>query len=72
MVRSRTKYAIVTLCTLAFAVVLGAVGILSSKASVLRTAECDISAEHEISVLSQNLRLTAVFDDGWDNFVMIS
>ena len=70
MVRSRTKFAIVSLCTLAIAVVLGTVGILTSKASVLRTAECDISAEHEISALSQNLRLTAVFDDGWDNFVM--
>ncbi len=70
MVRSRTKFAIVSLCTLAISVVLGTVGILSSRASVLRTKDCDISAEHEVSVMSQNLRVTAVFDDGWDNFVM--
>lgn len=70
MINRGTKCVAASLCAIAVVVVLGAAGILSSKASVLRTKDCDISAEHEISALSQNLRLTAVFDDGWDNFVM--
>ncbi|MBE5934955.1 MAG: hypothetical protein E7262_04105 [Lachnospiraceae bacterium] len=68
MRKKGSKIAIVLACAVVGVVFFGSKAKMDTNASIVRTEDCDITARHEVSVMSQNVRVTA-FEDGWDNLV---